>query len=189
VLGDPAVVSLDEARDTARNLLARVRLGGDPQAEKVAARQARPVIELVNAYLADAAKRMKPRSLIETTRHLRAHAKSLHNRAALSVTRADIAELLSKIENASGSVASNSVRSSLSAMWGWAVTEGQQDANPVIATRKRDEAARERVLSNGALELIWAGTGSGSDHYRIVRLLMLTGLRREEIGRVRLERT
>jgi len=31
-LGDPAVVSLDEARDTARNLLARVRLGGDPQA-------------------------------------------------------------------------------------------------------------------------------------------------------------
>ena len=142
------------------------------------------MIELVNAYLADAAKRMKPRSLIETTRHLQAHAKSLHNRAALSVTRADIAELLSKIENASGSVASNRVRSFLSAMWGWAVTEGQQDANPVIATRKRDEAARERVLSNGELELIWAGTGSGSDHDRIVRLLMLTGLRREEIGRV-----
>jgi integrase len=184
VLGDPAVVSLDDARDKARELLARVKLGADPQAEKVAARQARRVVDLVDDYLADAAKRMKPRSLVETTRHLRVHAKPLHHRAAVSVSRSDVAGLLSAVEKGSGPVAANRVRSSLSALWGWAVTEGHQTTNPVAATRKREEVTRERVLADPELALIWAGTSGGSDHDRVVRLLLLTGLRREELGRV-----
>jgi integrase len=125
---------------------------------------------------------MKPRSLAETTRHLKEHAKPLHHAAAAAIGRSDVAELLSKIEHDSGPVAANRVRSSLSAMWGWAVMEGRQDANPVAATRKRAEATRERVLSDTELALIWNGTGGESDHDRIVRLLMLTGLRRDEIG-------
>jgi integrase len=184
VLGDTAMVTLDEARGRARELLARVKLGADPQAEKVAARQAKPVLDLVNAYLGDAAKRMKPRSLIETTRHLRMHAKPLHHRAIVSVSRAEIADLLAGVEHARGAVAANRVRSSLSAMWGWAMMEGYPTGNPVAATRKREEATRERTLSDAELALIWACSGSGTDHDRIVRLLMLTGLRRDEVGRL-----
>ena len=181
-LGAIGVVSLDEARDKARKVLAQVRLGGDPQAEKAAARKAKRVVEIVEDYLADAAKRLKPRSLAETTRHLKVHAKALHHQPAVGVGRADVAELLAKIERDSGPVAANRVRSSLSAMWGWAMMEGLLDDNPVTTTRKREETSRERVLSDAELALIWQCTDDKHDHSRIVRLLMLTGLRREEIG-------
>src|SRR3712207_8127876 len=39
-----------------------------------------------------------------------------------------------------------------------------------------------RSLSENELRLIWMATSTGSDYDRIVRLLMLTGCRREEIG-------
>ena len=47
------------------------------------------------------------------------------------------------------------------------------------------EVARERVLSNEEIAAIWRATGTGSDYSRIVRMLLLTGCRREEIGGLR----
>ena len=87
-LGGVGVVTLDDARDKAKEVLARVMFGGDPQAAKTAARKAKRLVEIIEDYLADAAKRLKPRSLIETTRHLRVHAKPLHHRPAIGIERA-----------------------------------------------------------------------------------------------------
>lgn len=193
-LGDPANVRLEEAREQARALLARVRLGGDPQGAQKAARrhekEALRVGELVNLYLAHAEKQLRPRSFKETERHLRGsdrapHARPLHDRIATSVTRGDIVKLLSCIADASGGVTANRVRSSLSALWTWAMAEGLQEANPVSATRKvAKEESRERVLSDAEVTDIWAATNAGDDHDRIVRLLLLTGCRRDEVGRM-----
>ena len=187
-LGDPEVVGLDDARGRARELLARVQLGGDPQAERKAGRQAARVSELVDEYLAAAARRLRPRSLEETTRHLRLHAKPLHNRPIGAVERREIAELLAGIADRSGGVTANRLRSSLSAMWTWAVMAGRLDKNPVAITRKPAiETSRERVLSQAELAAIWQATREGHDHDRILRLLMLTGARRDEVGRMRWE--
>ncbi len=189
-LGDPGTVKLDEARDKARDMLAQVRLGGDPHAaQQDARRQAREAVRvsaLVDGYLAAAAKRMRPRSLIETKRHLSEHGKPLHERIAAEVDRREVATLLASIAERSGGVTANRVRSSLSAMWTWAVMAGLQDANPVALTAKPAiEASRERVLSDAELAATWHATGGDADHDRIVRLLMLTGCRRDEVGRMR----
>jgi integrase len=60
--------------------------------------------------------------------------------------------------------------------------EGIVDANPVIGTNKPAEAARrERVLADAELIAVWRACGE-DDYGRIVKLLILTGCRREEIG-------
>ena len=60
--------------------------------------------------------------------------------------------------------------------------EGLSDGNPVIGTnRAADERSRDRVLSDKELAAIW-GACRDDDFGRIVRLLILTGQRREEVG-------
>jgi integrase len=60
--------------------------------------------------------------------------------------------------------------------------EGYIDANPVTFTNKADEnGGRERVLSDRELRAIWLA--ADDSHFgAIVKLLMLTGARRTEIG-------
>ena len=182
--GDVKTVELDEARGAARKLLSKVELGADPQAERVAARKAVRVSALVDNYLADAERRLKPRSFLEVKRHLREHAKPLHGDAAALVSRFEVVKLLALIAKGSGPIAANRVSSSLSAMWSWGLRSGTIDgANPVAQVpRPGTKIVRERVLSDAELELIWKATGSEHDHDRIVRLLMLTGARREEVA-------
>jgi integrase len=57
-------------------------------------------------------------------------------------------------------------------------------ANPVAGTHRHNGKARERVLSEAELAAIWRACGD-DDYGRIVRLLILTGQRREEIGGLR----
>jgi integrase len=61
------------------------------------------------------------------------------------------------------------------------MTEGLVDANPVVGTRRHEEAERDRVLTNDELRTIWAALEN--DHYgAIVKLLALTGQRKGEIA-------
>ena len=182
--GDTKTVGLDEAREAARKMLSRVELGDDPQAEKRAARKAVRIVTLVDAYLTDAEQRLKPRSFAEVKRHLREHAKPLHHDAAGETGRAAIVKVLDGIMRAGGPVAANRVRSSLSAMWVWALRTGMVEGeNPVAHVPKPGaEAPRERVLTDAELALVWQCTAGGHDHDRIVRLLLLTGARREEVA-------
>jgi integrase len=60
--------------------------------------------------------------------------------------------------------------------------EGIADANPVIGTNKPPEPpSRDRVLTDAELAEIWAAS-QDEDYGRIVKLALLTGARREEIG-------
>jgi integrase len=53
--------------------------------------------------------------------------------------------------------------------------------NPVLNTNKSEEKPRERVLKDNELRAIWKH--AGDDHYgSIIKLLMLTGQRAEEIA-------
>ena len=56
------------------------------------------------------------------------------------------------------------------------------DANPVAATnRPQEPVSRDRVLSDGELREIWNAC-QDDDYGRIVKLLLLTGQRRDEIA-------
>ncbi|MCW6506968.1 site-specific integrase [Hyphomicrobiales bacterium BP6-180914] len=184
-LGTPETVDFDEAKKRARAALGKVALGTDPQSEKREARvQASVTLGVVaDRYLATrAAVRLKPRTLLEVTRHLEKHWAPLRGVAVGSVKRSHVASRLAEIAVENGPFAANRARAALSALYGWAVGEGLSETNPVFGTHKpAEEKTRDRVLSDEELALVWQLV-PGTDFVSIVRLLILTGQRREEVG-------
>jgi integrase len=128
---------------------------------------------------------LRPRSHAETERYLLVHWKRLHGLALAKISRATVAARLSAIASVSGPIAADRARAALSACFSWAIREGVVDVNPVIGTNKFAELKpRERVLADAELAAIWKALPA--DEYGvIVRLLVLTGQRREEIGGLR----
>jgi integrase len=173
----------DIARTTAKAKLGIVATGVDPfMTQPLAAESFGREVE---RYLERKRTAMKPRSFEEVERHLLNHAKPLHRLRLGEIDRRTIAALLAEIEEGSGPVGRNRVRSSLSAFLAWAVREGFIDANPVAGTGKADEGtARERVLTEGELTEVWLALPD-NQFGDIARLLILTGQRREEIGWLR----
>jgi integrase len=186
-LGTIETLNADEARKRAKSALSTVHLGHDPQLEKAEARaqSAVTLVAIVERYLKErAVRRLKPKSLTEVTRSLREHWKPLHAIPLTKVMRADVAAQLGKIAKERGPIAANRSRSYLSTLYAWAIAEGLADANPVVGTNKAEEISRDRVLSDEELRLIWPYAGEG-DYGAIIRLLILTGQRREEVGAMR----
>ena len=97
---------------------------------------------------------------------------------------------LQELVKAHGRVAAARARSNLSALFAWSMGEGLCEQNPVIATNNPDKnpVSRERVLSDPELAIVWHAALSAAaddDFGKIVRLLLLTGCRRIEIGHLR----
>jgi integrase len=188
VLGSAKSVPLKLARENAGKLEAKVRLGGDPAMDKETARQEadNTLGALVDKYLEARKSVWRPRSEIEVRRHLTNHARPLHRLPITSVGQRDVATLLGSIANNSGNVTSNRVRASLYAFFGWVIREGVRlpEGNVVSYTNVREEKSRDRVLSDAELKAIWAAC---LDDYSgaIIKLLMLTGQRVNEIAALR----
>ena len=186
-IGDVSAVSLDAARAMARRHAANVTQGANPSVQRKAKQTAITLLSVTEAYLRDAKARQRPRSYKETERHLRHHAAPLHHERAEALGRRDIAELLDRVAASSGPVAANRLRAALSALWTWGLRRGliEADSNPVSFTLKHVEKPRERTLTDEELRAIWKATDERGDYDRIVRLCLLTGCRREEIGGLR----
>jgi integrase len=183
-LGSTTVLGLDQARHKAREVLARVRLGNDPQAEKLQARQdnAATFSTFIEPYLSRKEKELKRRSFVEIARQLRRDWQPLHGIPLRKLARVDVAGQLTQLAESNGPVASDRARAALSAFFTWAMKEGLVDVNPVIATnRPAEPKARDRVLTDTELREVWNACRD-DDHGRIVRLLILTGQRREEVS-------
>jgi integrase len=187
-LGDIREVKLEDARRAARRLFAQVELGIDPGAAKKAGRVAAAAAQLTVArvgerYLDAKQATMRPSSYRDAQRYFTLHWAPLRDRPIAEIARADIAARLQDISKARGPISAARARDALSALFGWAMREGLCEANPVIATNDpgAGRPSRDRVLTMAELAVIWRACGD-DDFGRIVRLLMLTGCRRSEIG-------
>jgi integrase len=172
----------DTARARAKQLLGLAIGGDDPFAKPVPAEAFGAEVE---RYLRKQQAALKPRTYVELERHLCRDCAPLARLCLTEIDRRTIALRLAEVETASGPTARNRVRSSLSAFFNWAVREGLLDANPVTGTARADErGSRDRVLMPAELAELWAALPKG-DFGEIVRLLALTGQRREGIGSLR----
>jgi integrase len=173
----------DTARTEARRLLGLVASKSDPANERV--RPAETLGAEIERYLDRKRASLKPSSLNEVERHLMAHAKPLHRLRLAEIDRRAIALRLAEIEQASGPVARNRTRASLSAFFAFAIREGLIETNPVAGTGRADEAhSRDHVLTEQELSEVLKALGQ--DQFSdIIRLLVLTGQRRNEIGGLR----
>jgi hypothetical protein len=131
-LGDVRKVNLEDARSEAKRIFGKVAHGRDPANEKAERRSAasHTLDATIARYLEAKATELKPRSMVEVTRHLQKHWQPIHNLAIANVARANVAATLSAMAKKHGPVAANRARGALSAMFRWAIGEGLCDQNP-----------------------------------------------------------
>jgi integrase len=84
-----------------------------------------------------------------------------------------------------GAAAANRAGFSLSALYVWARKRHLCSNNPVSDVEKRKQNdPRDRVLSDKEIVAIWQATAGSDDHDQIVRLILLTGCRKNEIAQL-----
>jgi integrase len=178
-------MSPSQAREQVRKLSAERRLGGDP-AHDLAARQIdrETFADVVKQYLAAKEPELRDRTYAETMRYLTGSASRLNSRPMAAIEQSEIAALLDRAAEGGHDATANRLRANLAALFTWAMQRGKVAANPVMLTEKRKEQSRDRVLSDAELAAIWNACPEG-DFGNIVKLLMLTGQRRSEIGGLR----
>jgi integrase len=187
-LGTASALTLAAARKTAAELHARVRLGEDPAATKrEAQRRAADTVEAtLRLFLSEKKQALRPSSYVGVERHLLRYAKPLHGLGVAMVSRRDIGSLLAAIAASSGGPTANNMRTSLSTFFAWCMGRGLVEQNPVIGTHVAPQQSRTRVLSISELSAVWRVCEDNA-YGAIVRLLILTGQRREEIGGLRFD--
>jgi integrase len=180
-IGRHGPLTPDTARARAKQLLGTVAGGTDPFAQALAGEG---FAASIDRYLERKRSALKPNSFSEAERYLRNHSAPLHRLRLDQIDRRKVAALLGEVETSRGPVSRNRLRNALSAFFSWCVQEGLLDANPVTGTGKANEnGGRERVLTHDELHKLWRGLGD-DPFSNVVRLLLLTGQRRNEIGKL-----
>jgi integrase len=194
-IGDASVITAEAARAEAKRILARVDLGQDPQADRRDRREKDrySLRSVIDEYLetrrppqTDQERkdktRLRPKSYREVRRYLLDTFRPLHSTPLDRLTRKDIAFHLARIRRERGVSVEGCARAALNTFFRWALTMGIIEHNAVIGTPQPGRAEpRSRVLSDEELVAIWRACGD-DDYGRIIRLLILLGARRQEIG-------
>jgi Arm DNA-binding domain len=155
-LGRSPAVSLADARDLARDAERKISRGGDPAAEKRAARDVLTFGQLAEKYLELHAEEHK-KSWKEDERQLRVDLlPKWKNTSAGDIKRADVRATLDRITSRGAKVAANRVRALISKIYNFGIERELVDRNPVIGVRKlAAEGSRERVLTEDEIRRVW----------------------------------
>jgi integrase len=197
--------TVETARDEAKKILARVDLQQDPfadrqsariergRAEKAAAEAARLAEQRLRDVFEVVAERYihlrlsQNRSGAETARLIRHDAiPAWRGRHIAEIRRADLADLIDTIKPRSPAVA-RATYAALRGLFNWCRERDLIETSPCEAFRAPPRPdARDRVLSDEELRLVWqASKALGHPYEPVVKLLMLTGQRRAEVGGLR----
>jgi integrase len=110
----------------------------------------------------------------------------LKGREVSGLTRRDIHAALDSVLARGSPIQANRALSVMRRMFGYAVERGLIERSPCDGVRPPSiEHSRDRVLSDGELAAIWRGCDQIGLFGSLVKLLMLTGQRRSEIGAMR----
>jgi integrase len=154
VLGSASTLTPDQARNAARDVLARVALGEDPAASRSAAREMPTLRDFAQRYLAEEAKaKLKPRTVANYEIYLRKHALPIIGRIKLDrVTPSDIAKMHRQIGKAKPMTA-NRVVECISSVYRYAAICGLvlRGHNPTSYIEAFREQRRERFLTTEEL--------------------------------------
>jgi integrase len=183
-LGRVSAMPVDAARKIASAHYGKVLQGQDPRVN-----DKRPDVgtfkTLMDRFLERQRKRIRPRSYEETERYLTKHWGPFHKHALTKIDRKMVSERLAGIAENHGPVAADRAKAALSTFFAWAMREGEPVDNPTIGTNKYYEGKpRDRVLTADELRAVWQALPA-RDFGDIVKLLILTGQRRDEIAALR----
>lgn len=185
-------LSLSAARAMAREHLAMLATGGDPQAPRRA--EFGTVADLLEAWLVHQRER-DGRRLDDVERAIRGNCGAILDTPAIDVTATDIRSVLAAIHQRGSRVMSNRVRAHLHAMWVYGMRHDHDprqlhrpvrfglESNPVVSVPRDStaEKAGERTLSWAEVREVWTTERLSVPARQAVRLLLYSGARVNEV--------
>jgi integrase len=187
-LGEYPKMSAEQARKKARAWREKLDKGIDPAGEKEVERVAAALTfnVAVAQYLDLKRRKVRDETYRLSTLYLTDpwYFGNLHKKPLGKITRSEVSTALDTIYAESGAPTASQSQKHLSAFFVWCLKRGHAEENPVAKTEKvKAGAPRERVLSDDELRRVWLACRA-DDLGRVIRLLILTGCRCDEIGRL-----
>lgn len=189
-IGPVDLMKTAEARVQARVVLGRIATGADPLAERRAAREnvKLTLAEMLDRYETALERRGYVRRR-EVLTSLRTKLKPLLARDIRTITGADLATEMAKLEEAGKAGAAAGLRAHARAFLTWCVTSQHVlSVNPLLGHRKeratrQDKIAKDehgRALSDAELSAVWRAADPATAVGRLTRFYILSGCRRNE---------
>jgi integrase len=193
-LGRYPLLSLAEARKTAKEKLEVIEKGKDPREEEArqraaeaaekAKREAATFRSWAERFKADHLRRL--RSGDQLWKHLERDLMPAWGDTLITdIRRSDIKARLNSIETQSGPYARNRRLALIRKLFNFVLDEDEPpiDANPAARIRELAEERRQRALTDDELAEVWRAAETLSPTYSaIIRLLILIGQRRGEVA-------
>jgi integrase len=143
---------------------------------------------VIDHYLERQQPKLRAHSFEEISRYLlgagkHAYWKPLHHLPIDKIEQPLIADRLRTLIKSNGPISASRARIALASMFHWAAKEGFCSHNPVSLTNDPGAGAkpRERVLPDAELAKVWNACAD-DDYGHSIKLLILTGQRRREVG-------
>jgi integrase len=128
------------------------------------------------------------RSLVEYRRMLKRMEHEWTGRDFKSIGRGDVSRLLDKIELNGGPRAASCVLAIFSSMANWYAKRVDDYRSPLVRGMHRGSVVRrERILDDDELRTVWKAAEANGTFGAMIRLLLLTGQRREKVAAMRWE--
>jgi integrase len=195
-IGPYPAVGLAIARRRAQEAIGAIAGGKDPARAKTADRAAAKAereseedkVERVVALFIDRHAKPKTRDWRETERLLTKEVASRwKGRRLREITKANVNDLLDAIVDRGAPIGANRVFAQLRKMCNWAIGRDLIEKNPCEGVNAPSpETKRKRVLSADEIKLLWeAADALGWPFGPCIKLLILTGQRRDEVAGMR----
>jgi integrase len=184
--GSYPALSLAGAREAARKIIEQVACGTDPCAvKKLGTPNEASFDAAANLYDTKHVSTLRNGTAAYVRRELQAARDAFMGRTLASITKKDLIALID-IADESGPHAGTQRRKVLAAFFRWACDDRDLiQSNPARGLPKRQFKARERFLDDGELRLVWQAADKEAGRYgALVKLLILTGARRNEIAKL-----
>jgi integrase len=186
-LGSVDVLTLAQARERARDELYAANKGADPATVKQSGRRAETIGDLATLYI-DKWARPRKRSW-KADRNLldRKVLPKWRHRAIVDIKRTDVRQLVEGVAEAGAPVVANRVAALLSKMFSFALDRDLIEVSPATRIpRPGREQARDRVLSDAEIRLLWmAWDALPEPMAAFYRLRLLTAQRGGEVANMR----
>ena len=187
-LGSVDAISLAAARTAAATVMGQVAKGTDPAADRKAAvddakvealRERMTLARLLTDWKRLHLSTRRPRYQAEALGTLERVFKDWLPRPAERLTRKDVVQLLDRLPPSMARAAAAYGR----ACYGWGAKRESVPGNPFVSLPVQATTKRDRVLDDAEVTRVWtAALGTPAPFGPMVRLLLLTGQRREEVS-------
>ena len=183
VIAATDVITIEEAREKARDAIKRVRAG--KPALEAPARQPDSFETIAEQWLKRHVQKKGLRSEHEIRRLLNAHVFPRWKKLALvDIRRADVTALLDEVEDDHGARQADYVLAIVRGIMNWFAARHDDYRPAIVPGMKRQSAvaqARERILDDDEIRAIWKQAEANGCFGAFVRLALLTGQRRSKI--------